>query len=233
MNRKTIAAVGAAGLAVLAAFALSSCGNKGASSNGAQVAQSGEDMSMGKSDAPVKVIEYASPTCPHCAKYEKDDFPAFKAKYIDTGKVFYVFREFPIHPTLDGPAFVLARCAPKDKYFDVIQGVMEGQKDYYNPAITSAPNADQLITDAYRTTLLKVGHDVAGLDEKAAIACMSNGDALSQLDTRSKAQTAADNVNETPTFFVNGVRVEQPGGVEMSNALVFPAVDQALAKKKG
>ena len=82
------------------------------------------DMSLGSPTAPVTVMEYASPSCPHCAHFNEAIFPAFKAKYVDTGKVRYVLREAPIHPDLDAAAFLLARCAGPAGYFKVIDGVM-------------------------------------------------------------------------------------------------------------
>src|SRR3954462_7762649 len=73
------------------------------------------DRTVGNRKAPVVLIEYAAPVCPHCAAFEIQDFPSLKAKYIDTGKVFYVFRVFPIRPG-DGPAEKLAGCLPAENY---------------------------------------------------------------------------------------------------------------------
>lgn len=193
-----------------------------------------DDRSMGSPDAPVVVVEYLSPTSPHSARFAEQEFPALKVKYIDTGKVRFVVREFPIHPTFDAPAFLLARCVPNDRYFDVINRVMAGQKEYFGHAIVMAKNADELITDAYRKTLFMVARDIAGMDEKAAIACMSNGDSIRELDARATSETQAIDVNAVPTFFVDGVRIEQPEKVVMSNVLLFPAIERAiLAKTKG
>src|SRR5579871_3142309 len=79
-----------------------------------------DDMTLGSPKAKVTVIEYASASCPHCARFNNEVFPAFKAKYVDTGRVFYVFREFLTEPaSLAAAAFLTARCAGKGKYFGV------------------------------------------------------------------------------------------------------------------
>ena len=77
------------------------------------------EMTMGPDTAKVTVIEYASATCPHCAAFYNDTFGALKKEYIDTGKIHFVFREFP-HQDAALAAFMLARCAPKEKYFPLI-----------------------------------------------------------------------------------------------------------------
>src|ERR1700760_4511976 len=91
-----------------------------------------DDMSLGNPTAKVTVIEYASASCPHCAKFNNEVYPAFKAKYIDTGKVFYIFREFLTQPVeLAAAAFMLARCAPRGRYFGVIDGMFHAQEEIY------------------------------------------------------------------------------------------------------
>src|SRR5262245_44066913 len=77
------------------------------------------EMAMGPESAKVTVIEYASASCPHCAEFYKTTFPALKKDYIDTGKIRFIFREFP-HNQAALAAFMLARCAPPDKYFPLI-----------------------------------------------------------------------------------------------------------------
>lgn len=86
------------------------------------------DRVLGRADAPVTVIEYASVTCPHCAAWHAEVFPDFKARFIDTGRVRYVYREFLTGPAeLSFAGALLARCAPADRYFDVVGALMEGQ----------------------------------------------------------------------------------------------------------
>jgi protein-disulfide isomerase len=86
----------------------------------------------GSADAPETIIEYASMTCPHCAAFDLNVFPALKSRYIDTGKVRYILREFPLDP-LAAAGFMLARCAGHDKYFDMVHVLFERQKDWVVP----------------------------------------------------------------------------------------------------
>ena len=90
------------------------------------------EMAMGDDKAPVTVIEYASMTCPHCAHFQETTFPELKKRYIDTGKVRYIFREFPLD-SLAAAAFMLARCAgknDKDKYFALVDTLFRQQRTW-------------------------------------------------------------------------------------------------------
>ena len=90
------------------------------------------DMVMGNDKAPVTVIEYASMTCSHCAHFQETTFPELKKRYIDTGKVRYIFREFPLD-SLAAAAFMLARCAgkdDKDKYFALVDTLFRQQRQW-------------------------------------------------------------------------------------------------------
>jgi protein-disulfide isomerase len=173
---------------VLAAalLALAACNNKKAASNFDQ------DMSMGSAKAPVTVIEYASVTCPHCAAFNADVFPAFKAKYIDTGKVHYIFREMPVHGAIDIAGFMLARCAGADKYFQVVDGIMRAQSQFE----TSAPR------DVYLSVAKSAGMSQADFDK-----CENNDDATKKEVERTQKEAEEYNVNATPTFIVNGKTV--------------------------
>ena len=89
-------------------------------------------MSMGDPHAKVTVAEYASDTCTHCARFEEEVFPAFKAKYVDTGKVRYVFHEFLTPPEqVSAAGFLVARCAGKDKYFQVLDAIFRAQPQMF------------------------------------------------------------------------------------------------------
>ena len=88
-----------------------------------------QDRWIGKANAPVTVFEYASVTCPHCGRWNAEVWPAFKAKYVDTGKVRFVLRELPTEPAVVATGgFMVARCAPPAKYFDVIDALFAGQQ---------------------------------------------------------------------------------------------------------
>lgn len=90
------------------------------------------EMIMGNDKAPVTIIEYASMTCPHCANFQETTFPELKKRYIDTGKVRYIFREFPLD-NLAAAAFMLARCSgkdDKDKYFALVDTLFRQQRQW-------------------------------------------------------------------------------------------------------
>ena len=144
------------------------------------------ERALGETDAPVTVIEYASATCGHCANFHNDSFPALKADYIDTGKVRFVFREFPLDE-LALAAFMLARCAPENRYFPIIDVLFEEQQSWTRNA---------------REELLKIAR-MAGFTPESFEECLQNEDvAKGILEIRS---TAAEQygVQSTPTFFVN------------------------------
>jgi protein-disulfide isomerase len=188
-----------------------------------------QDMSMGSPTAPVTVIEYASPTCPHCARFEAEVFPAFKAKYVDTGKVRYVLREAPIHPDLDAAAFLLARCAAPAGYFNVIEGVMKGQDEYFSDFLTQSRNADQEVANAYRSVLRRVGA-AAGLDDQHISACLTNTTSIKALDDRVSREMAQYQVDSTPTFVINGVKLNPPQDHEVDLATLDAALAPVLGK---
>jgi protein-disulfide isomerase len=160
------------------------------------------DEAMGNPSAPVTVIEYSSMTCPHCADFHVGIFPEIKTRYIVTGRVRYIFREFPLD-ALAASASVLARCAGPN-YFPVIETLFAQQKDW----MVQQP-LPQLIAIVQR-----VGVSKQQLDE-----CLANQrllDAIQETRVRAKEKF---NVDATPTFFVNGrmfrgaVTIEEVEGV--------------------
>jgi len=177
-----------AAAAVGAALALAGCNQAG---GGATPVDS---MTMGKADAPVKMEEYASVTCSHCGRFHTEVFPAFKAKYIDTGKVHYTFNEFLTDPPAVAVAgFLTARCAGKDKYFSVIDALFRSQEEMYR-------------TQDPRGTLLKVAQS-AGMTEAQFNACVNDDKALKAIEARVKA--AQDRgISSTPSFFINGKKAK-------------------------
>jgi protein-disulfide isomerase len=170
-----------------------------------------DDMVMGSPHAPVTMIEYGSASCPHCAHFNNDVFPAIKARYVDSGKVRYVFREF-LTPPLEFAAagFLLARCAGRARYFNVLDAIFHAQAEIY---ATGDPHGH----------LLKIAQ-ANGLDEKALDACLSDQNTLSALNTRVDRYVSRDGVNSTPTFLINGTRLGGEQTVESLSA----AIDAAL-----
>ena len=196
--------------AALAAMALSACGgNKGGSAEG--------DMALGAADgAKVTVVEYASVTCGHCALWQQNTWPAFKAKYVDTNKVRYVFRELPTPPVDVATAgFLVARCAGDAKYFQVVHQLLAPQQE--------------MVTGSPRDWLLRTAQ-AAGMNEQQFADCVSDRDAVAALEKRIQ-QAQAQGVTGTPAFFVNEQEVITPGSSEgPSLADLSTAIDAELAK---
>jgi len=161
------------------------------SANMAELAKPGPlgDHILGNANAPVTVIEYASLTCPHCAHFHETVYPTLKTKYIDTGKVKFVFREFPRDP-VDVGAFMLARCAPADKYFPMIDVLFDQQKNW---AFTRE-SAKQLLMIAKQ----------AGFTEDQFNKCLSDNKLAEQIRDIAKTAYEKFKVDSTPTIFING-----------------------------
>lgn len=167
-------------------------------SSAAAQAPSAEDLAVagplgekaeGKDGAPVTIIEYASMTCGHCAAFAADTFPKLKEKYIDTGKVRFILREFPLDP-LAAAGFMLARCAGDDKFFPVVDALFARQKEW---AYSSDPVAGlQTLTKQF------------GFTQETFEACLTNQEMLDGVNWVRQRGAEKFGVNSTPTFFVNG-----------------------------
>ena len=195
--------------AALATMALAACGG------GAKGAAEG-DMAMGAPEgAKVTVVEYASVTCPHCALWQANTWPAFKAKYVDTNKVRYVFRELPTPPIDAATAgFLVARCAGEDKYFDVVHQLMATQQE--------------MVTTSPRDWLLRTAQ-AAGLSEDQFNQCITDRDAIAAMDQRIQA-ARAQGVTGTPAFYVNDTVVVSPGSEGATLEDLSKVIDAELAK---
>jgi protein-disulfide isomerase len=148
------------------------------------------DMALGSAKASVTIIEYASMSCPHCAAFGENVFPMLRSKYVDTGKMRFVFREFPLDIKAAG-ASMLARCIANNdagKYFDAVASLFQQQ--------------DQLMTDTI-LTLKRVGQQ-AGMNEQAVEACVKDQAQLNKLSVDQKFALEVLKVDSTPTFFING-----------------------------
>jgi len=158
------------------------------------VAPSLGDMSLGKADAPVTIVEYASMTCPHCAHFHETTYPELKKRYIDTGKVRFIFREFPLDPLAAG-ASMLARCAGKDKYFALIETLFQQQR--------------QWAVDKPIPPLMAIAKQ-AGFTEQSFNTCLADQKMLDALNTERSRAADKFGVNSTPTLFING-KVQKGG----------------------
>ncbi|MGF7159733.1 protein-disulfide isomerase [Rhodoligotrophos appendicifer] len=146
------------------------------------------DIIIGSDDAPVTIVEYASLTCPHCADFTATTFPELKTKYIDTGKVRFIFREFPFDD-LALAAAMISRCMPRDKFFPMIEILFDQQK------VWSQNNPREELFNIAKLS----GMTQAQFDE-----CLKREDiAKAIIASRSKAAEQFG-VDSTPTFFING-----------------------------
>lgn len=165
------------------------------------------EMTVGDPGAPVTVVEYASATCGHCANFHKRTLPALKEKYVETGKVYFVFREFPLD-ALAAAAFMLARCVPEDAYFDFVDLLFEKQRDW---AYTDKP-VDALFSIAKQGGLTRADFDK----------CLSNQELLDGVNFVRQRAEQEFGVRSTPTFFVNGQLVAGDKTLEEMEALFEP-----------
>lgn len=165
------------------------------------------EMALGEDNAPVTIIEYASATCPHCANFHKGTFKELDEKYIKTGKVRFVFREFPFdNPSL--AAFMLARCAPKDKFFPMIDVLFQQQRKW------ASQGAD------VRGELFNIAR-LAGFTQKTFEECLKNEDVAKGVIAVRDLGTELG-VSSTPTFFVNGVMMKGNSGMAQFEAMIKP-----------
>lgn len=162
------------------------------------------EMALGPETAKVTVIEYASASCPHCANFYRTTFQDLKKEYIDTGKIRFVFREFP-HNQAGLAAFMIARCAPKDKYFPLVDTFFEQQEKWL-----AAP----------RDELFKIAQ-LAGFTQESFDACLKNEQvAKGIISVRDKAETFG--VKGIPTFFINGELLKGDTTIEAFRSAINP-----------
>ncbi len=162
------------------------------------------EKSLGKEDAPVTVVEYASTTCIHCAHFANTTFEPFKEKYVDTGKVRYIMREYPFDPRAEA-GFMLARCAG-DNYFPMIEVLFKQQAEW-----ARADNASE--------ALLKIAR-LAGFSQESFNKCLTDQKLLD--DVRAVRDRAAKEfgVDATPTFFINGDKYAGALEIDQISAII-------------
>ena len=183
--------------ALVAVLAVGACGSKsgGTSAATAPSGLSDQGYSIGNANAKVTVVEYGSLTCPHCARWEEEVWPAFKAKYVDTGKVHYVFREVPDPSgasTPPAPFWPAASAA--DKYFATVQAIFRTQPQMFG---TAAQPGDM------RGALLNVAK-AEGMSEAQFQACLSDTKGLTGGRRRARRSSTTPRSAPRPTFVING-----------------------------
>lgn len=177
----------------------------------AQATPAVPDMTIGKDDAPVTMVEYAMFTCPHCAAFNQEVLPKIKADYIDTGKVKLVFREVYFNkPSLW--AAMIARCAPSDRYFGIADLLFRRQMDW-------AAATDE---NAMVQKLMSIGRQ-AGMTDDQMNACLQDRALAEAMVASYQKHAEADGVDATPMFIINGVKVDNAPYEEIARKL-----DEAL-----
>ncbi|MBX3532166.1 MAG: DsbA family protein [Rhizobiaceae bacterium] len=167
------------------------------------------EKSFGVEDAPVTIIEYASLTCPHCRTFHMATWPAVKERYVDTGKVRFVMREFPFDPRSSG-AFMLARCSGEDRWYAVVDLLYRSQ--------------DTWARVREGTAALKSIMGMTGMSGEKVEACLKDQALLEKITT---VMTTGQSygVDSTPTFFINGEMKKGALTIEQFGAIVDPLIE--------
>ena len=166
------------------------------------------DMILGSETAPVTIVEYASLTCSHCRTFMLGTYPELKKRYIDTGKVRYILREFALND-VDLLAIVIARCAPKERFFPLVETLFEKQ--------------DQWAVNNPVQPLLGIAKQ-AGFTDESFKACASNQKIIEGVKAQRDAGTKAG-VTSTPTFFINGEKHTGNMSIEEMEKLIQPYLE--------
>jgi protein-disulfide isomerase len=166
------------------------------------------EVSLGKDDAKVTIVEYMSMTCPHCARFHNSVFEEIKQKYVDSGKARFILREFPLDNRA-AAAIMLARCAPKEQYFPMVSALFKSQ-------MTWATAEDG------RAALLQMAK-LAGFSEQSFEACLTNQKLLDDVNATREKGSKDFGVDSTPTFFINGKRYAGEMSVAEMSALIDAA----------
>lgn len=171
-----------------------------------------DDMVLGDPDAPVEVIEYAAPTCPHCARFHTVVLPQLKENYIDTGRIRYVHREAIFNPPSLW-ATLVARCAGPDRYFGVMDLIYSGQAEW-----------TQGSPEQVATNLRQIGR-IAGMSNDQLDACLTDADTAQAIIDTYEQQAEAHDVTATPTFVIDGQKYSN-----MSYADFAAVLDERLSR---
>ncbi|PIV75565.1 MAG: thiol-disulfide oxidoreductase [Rhodobacteraceae bacterium CG17_big_fil_post_rev_8_21_14_2_50_65_11] len=173
------------------------------------------EMAMGDADAPITVIEYASMTCPHCARFHQEVYPQLVENYVETGQVRFVMREV-YFDRFGLWAGMVARCGGEMRYFGIVEMLMEEQREWVQGQPTEVA-----------ANLRRLGRR-AGLSDEALDACMSDNDMAQAMVTVSTEQAEADEITGTPSFVINGELYSNMGYATFADTL-----DGLLAEIEG
>lgn len=173
------------------------------------------DMVLGSPDAPVTIVEYASMTCGACANFHKLVYPELKSKYIDTGKAKLILREFPLD-RIAAAAFMLARCGGEQRYYPIVDALFETQKSWAFGEGDATPRLMQFARQA-------------GFSEEEFNKCVGDEAQLKRVAAVRELAHTKFGVESTPTFFVNGKKIDAPQGVDFKllETEMAPYLDKA------
>lgn len=217
--RVIIAATTLVALAVVAFFVLRfSAPDTATAKAGAGITLFKDDRTLGNPNAPVTVLEYAAPTCPFCARFMRTVMPGIKKDYIDTGKVFYVFRVYPLQPA-DGAVEGIARCLRPERYFPYIEGMFRSQPQW-DPDGYQIPDV--------RAAIVKLARR-EGVDAARAEKCMADPKQMERINQVAWDGQVRYDIRSTPTFIINGEVLELVGGRDPDKSIRL-RIDSLLAK---
>jgi protein-disulfide isomerase len=178
------------------------------------------DMALGDPAAPIKLIEYASVTCPHCAQFHAQIWPQLKANYVDTGKVRFIFREFPTDPVeLAVAGFQTARCgnASPEQYFTRLGALFEQQQQMFE-AYTQGKGRDHMLAFA----------QASGISESQFAQCVSDTEGMKRIEATAQKGSKEFKISGTPTLVLNGEPLSQQ---YLSYEALSKLIDSKLAGK--
>lgn len=166
------------------------------------------DHVLGKADAPVTIVEYASMTCGHCGTFHTKVFPELKKKYVDTGKVRFIFREFPLD-NLAAAASMLTRCVAPEKSHDLTSVLFEQQEKWAFVRGNPVPSLFEIAKQA-------------GFTQETFDKCLTDQALLDKITGARARASEKFKINSTPTFFINGKRLEGAGTLENFDKALAP-----------
>jgi len=207
---------------VSAAAAAAACSAEPALSAAPAAPAAPGDMSLGSAKAPIHMVEYLSLSCPHCAHFHAEVWPAFKAKYVDTGRVYFTIRELLTAPAQVAAAgFLMARCkGDATSYFKIVDEVFDSQSRWQQG------NIKPIFVEIAKKN---------GLTEAQFEACITDEKGQDALQKRLEYATGTDKVTGTPTFFVNGVQLPNQDVPTLADldAAIAKAAKSAQSKSGG
>lgn len=171
---------------------------------------------MGNPDAPLKLVEYGSRTCPTCARFAMEGMEPLKANYISSGKVSFEFREFPVHGVVDLAPILLGNCVPDTAFFPVLDQMMANQSGFIAKQSQISEQRAQALQNDPNALAAYIGETMGyvdfikqrGVPEARARECLADKAAIDRLTKQTQQATSEFKVNGTPAFLINGTSIQ-------------------------